>query len=93
MKIYFSRHRIALGQILKNNHFQLDPQFFDAKQKQTLLRALFNNKQVSEQDLNKLGINTFMPQESRSLLLDQYAHGLVFNVISQKIECYAAGCD
>lgn len=86
-----SRHRIALGQILKNNHFQLDPQFFDAKQKQTLLRALFNNKQVSEQDLNKLGINTFMPQESRSLLLDQYAHGLVFNVISQKIECYAAG--
>lgn len=86
-----SRHRLALGQILKNNHFQLDSQFFDAKQKQTLLRALFNNKQVSEQDLNKLGITTFTPQDNRNLLLDQYEHGLVFNVISQKIECYAAG--
>ncbi len=86
-----TRHRDALGEILKSNSFQLDPQFFDAKQKQTLLRVLFNNKQVSEQDLQKLGITTFVPQDNRNLLLDQFDHGLVFNVISQKIESYAAG--
>ena len=67
-----SRHRLALGQILKNNHFQLDSQFFDAKQKQTLLRALFNNKQVSEQDLNKLGITTFTPQDNRNFFVWLY---------------------
>ena len=85
------RHRMALGQILKTNALALDDQFFDAKQKQALLRELFSNKQVDQQDLAKLGIQVNMPQEKRSLLQDSYDHGLVFNVISQKIESYAAG--
>src|SRR5690606_11198273 len=34
------RHRMALGRILKNNDLQLDAQFFDANQKQTILREL-----------------------------------------------------
>ncbi len=85
------RHRAALGHILKSNALALDDQFFDAKQKQALLRELFSNKQVDQQDLAKLGIQVSMPQEKRSLLQDAYGHGLVFNVISQKIESYAAG--
>ncbi len=44
-----TRHRDALGEILKSNSFQLDPQFFDAKQKQTFLGyCLITNKSVSE---------------------------------------------
>ncbi|MBL8322358.1 MAG: hypothetical protein JNJ93_08820, partial [Acinetobacter sp.] len=85
------RHRQALGHILKSNDLALDSQFFDAKQKQALLRELFSNKQVDQQDLAKLGIEVSMPQEKRSLLQDAYGHGLVFNVISQKVESYAAG--
>lgn len=85
------RHKAALGHILKSNALALDSQFFDAKQKQTLLRELFSNKQVDQQDLAKLGIQVNMPQEKRSLLQDAFQHGLVFNVISQKIESYAAG--
>lgn len=85
------RHREALGHILKSNDLALDSQFFDAKQKQALLRELFSNKQVDQQDLAKLGIEVSMPQEKRSLLQDAYEHGLVFNVISQKVESYAAG--
>lgn len=85
------RHRNALGSILINNDLQLDSQFFDAKLKQNLLRELLSNKQVSQQDLLKLGIQVNLPQENRSHLLDCFGHGLVFNVISQKIESYAAG--
>ena len=83
-------HRKSLGSILKNNDLQLDTNFFDAKQKQQLIRSLFSNKQVDQHDLLKLGLQVNMPQESRSLLHDYLGHGLVFNVISQKIESYAA---
>ena len=37
----------------------------------------------------KLGIQVNLPQENRQILLDIYGHGLVFNVISNKIESYA----
>ncbi|CAB1218997.1 hypothetical protein [Acinetobacter bouvetii] len=84
------RHRDALGSILVNNDLQLDNQFFDSKLKQNLLRELLSNKQVSQQDLLKLGIQVNLPQENRSQLMDCFGHGLVFNVISQKIESYAA---
>ena len=84
------RHKNALGSILINNDLQLDNQFFDAKLKQQLLRELLSNKQVSQQDLLKLGIQVNLPQENSSQLLDSFGHGLVFNVISQKIESYAA---
>ena len=83
------RHRQSLANILKNNDLKLDNQFFDAKLKQNLLRELLSSKQVSEQDLLKLGIQLNLPQENRSLLMDCFGHGLVFNVISQKIESYA----
>lgn len=85
------RHRQALGRILKNNDLLLDTQFFDAAQKQVILRELLSNKQVDQQDLLKLGIHLNLPQENRQLLLDAYGHGLVFNVISNKIESYADG--
>ena len=84
------RHKNALGSILINNDLQLDNQFFDAKLKQQLLRELLSNKQVSQQDLLKLGIQVNLPQENSSQLLDSFGHSLVFNVISQKIESYAA---
>ena len=84
------RHKNALGSILINNDLQLDNQFFDAKLKQQLLRELLSNKQVSQQDLLKLGIQVNLPQDNSSQLLDSFGHGLVFNVISQKIESYAA---
>lgn len=56
-----------------------------------ILRELLQNKQVDQHDLLKLGIHVNLPQENRQLLLDQYGHGLVFNVISHKIESYAEG--
>ena len=84
------RHKHALGQILKNNELQLDSSFFDAKLKQNLIRSLLSNKQVDQHDLHKLGIQFNLPQESRRQLMDCFGHGLVFNVISQKIESYAA---
>lgn len=82
-------HRRSLGQILKNNDFQLDSNFFDAKLKQSLIHSLFSNKQVDQHDLKKLGMQVNVPQETRSLLLDDFGHGLVFNVITQKLESYA----
>ena len=84
------RHRHALGRILKQNDLALDGQFFDAKQKQQILRELLSNKQVDEQDLIKLGIHVDMPDEHPNLLLDCFGHGVVFNVLSHKIESYAA---
>lgn len=82
-------HRKSLGSILKNNDLQLDTQFFDAKQKQQLIRSLFSNKQVEEHDLIKLGLQPNVQHESRSLLTNIFGHGLIFNIISQKIESYA----
>ena len=52
---------------------------------------MFSNKQVDQQDLAKLGIEVNMPQEKRNLLQDRFGHGLVFNIISQKVESYAKG--
>lgn len=87
-----SRHKHALGRILKNNDLALDTQFFDAKQKQAILRELLSHGQVDQQDLMKLGIQVghFPDEGQRNLLLDCFGHGVVFNVISQKIESYAA---
>ncbi len=85
------RHRGALAKILKHNDLSLDAQFFDANQKQLILRELMRNKQVDQHDLMKLGIQVNLPQENRQLLLDAHGHGLVFNVISQKLESYADG--
>ena len=84
------RHKDSLGHILKSNDLALDAQFFDAKQKQAILRELLSNKQVDQQDLMKLGIQVSMPNEHKKLLLDAFGHGVVFNVLSQKIESYAA---
>ena len=84
-------HKGALGQILKRNDLALDNQFFDAKQKQAILRELLSNKQVDQHDLNKLGIQVQLPNEdNKKLLLDTFGHAVVFNVLSQKIESYAA---
>lgn len=83
-------HSHSLGKILKNNDFQVDRNFFDSKLKQSLIRSLFSNKQVDQNDLDKLGLQINVPQETRNLLLDDFGHGLVFNVISQKIESYAS---
>ncbi|ALH94426.1 hypothetical protein [Acinetobacter equi] len=83
-------HSHSLGKILKNNDFQVDGNFFDSKLKQSLIRSLFSNKQVDQNDLKKLGLQINVPQEIRNLLLDDFGHGLVFNVISQKIESYAS---
>ncbi len=82
------RHRFALGRILKNNDLALDQQFFDTKLKQSLVRELLSNKQVSQHDLEKLGIQFNLPQEHHNYLLDSFGHALVFNVISQNIESY-----
>ncbi len=83
-------HRWSLGRILKYNNLQLDSNFFDAKLKQNLIRSLLSNKQVDQHDLNKLGLQIQLPYENRNVLLDHFGHGLVFNIISQKIESYAA---
>lgn len=82
------RHRFALGRILKNNDLALDQQFFDSKLKQSLVRELLSNKQVSQQDLEKLGIQFNLPQEHHNYLLDSFGHALVFNAISQNLESY-----
>jgi SAM-dependent methyltransferase len=83
------RHRFSLGRILKNNELELDGQFFDAKLKQSIIRELLSNRQVSQTDLLKLGIQVNLPQENSCQLMDSFGHGLVFNMISQKIESYA----
>lgn len=83
------RHRFSLGRILKNNELELDGQFFDSKLKQSIIRELLSNRQVSQTDLLKLGIQVNLPQENSCQLMDSFGHGLVFNMISQKIESYA----
>lgn len=85
-------HQSMLGQILQSNDLALDPQFFDAKQKQAIMRELFKNTQVTQQDLLKLGIQVSEDEQqddNTTLLLDHFGHGVVFNVVSQKIESYA----
>ena len=84
------RHRRALGDMLKSYPDQLEPHFFDAQLKQSLIRELLNNKQVSAQDLAKLGIEIKLPLANQTQVLRNcYGHALVFNIISRKIESYA----
>lgn len=83
-----SRHSKALGRILKNNDLQLDPQYFDPALKQLITRIMLSRRQVTEQDLQKLGIKVNLPQESRLKLQDNFGSFLVFNLISSKIESY-----
>ena len=84
-----TRHSAALGRILRSNHMQLDDQYFDASLKQMITRIMLSKRQVTEQDLQKLGIKVNLPVENtRSQLQDHYGHFLVFNIISNKIESY-----
>ena len=80
------RHRFSLGRILKNNELELDGHFFDAKLKQSIIRELLSNRQVSQTDLLKLGIQVNLPQENSCQLMDSFGHGLVFNMISQRLK-------
>lgn len=84
-----SRHSKALGRILKNNDLQLDAQYFDPALKQLITRIMLSRRQVTEQDLQKLGIKVNLPQESHLKLQDHFEHFLIFNLISSKIESYA----
>lgn len=84
-----SRHSKALGLILKNNDLQLDAQYLDPTLKQLITRVMLSRRQVTEQDLQKLGIKVSLPQESRLQLQDQHAGFLIFNMISSKIESYS----
>ena len=81
-------HNEALGNILKGVDLQLDSTFFDASLKQTITRILLTNKRVDEQDLQKLGIQLNLSFENKTQLLDSFGNVLVFNVITQKMECY-----
>lgn len=84
-----SRHSKALGRILKNNDLQLDAQYLDPTLKQLITRVMLSRRQVTEQDLQKLGIKVNLPQESRLHLQDQFEGFLIFNMISSKIESYS----
>ncbi|MBF7695518.1 hypothetical protein [Acinetobacter rathckeae] len=83
-----SRHSKALGRILKNNDLQLDAQYFDPALKQLITRVMLNRRQVTEQDLQKLGIKVNLPQESHLKLQDHFENFLIFNLISSKVESY-----
>lgn len=83
-----SNHSKALGRILKNNDLQLDAQYLDANLKQMITRVMLSRRQVTEQDLQKLGIKVNTPQESRPRLQDHHGNFLVFNMISNKVEGY-----
>lgn len=82
-------HNAALGNILKSLDMQLDSQFFDNQLKQNITRILLSNKQVSERDLAKLGIQLNLPAEKKKQIYNYLDHVLVFNLISSKLECYA----
>lgn len=82
-------HNAALGDILKSLDMQLDNQFFDNQLKQNITRILLSNKQVSERDLAKLGIQLNLPAEKNKQVYNYLDHILVFNLISSKLECYA----
>lgn len=83
-----TRHSKALGIILKNNDLQLDAQYFDPNLKQLITRVMLSRRQVTEQDLQKLGIKVNAPHEARRQLQDHFGNFLVFNLISSKIESY-----
>lgn len=88
-----SRHSAALGRILRNNELHLDDQYFDANLKQLITRVMLSRRQVTEQDLQKLGIKVNLPtsqQEANDQLQDNFGHHLVFNLISHKLESYLA---
>ncbi|MEB3767207.1 hypothetical protein [Acinetobacter sp. MD2] len=83
------RHSAALGRILRSNNLQLDDQYFDANLKQMITRIMLSKRQVTEQDLQKLGIKVNLPVDTaRAQLQDHYGNFLVFNLISHKIESY-----
>lgn len=84
------QHNESLGKILKSNDLQLDKTFFDATVKQLITRTMLSKKQVTEQDLEKLGISVNFLPETPSELQDDMGACLVFNVINQKIESYPA---
>lgn len=86
-----SRHSAALGRILRNNELHLDDQYFDANLKQLITRVMLSKRQVTERDLEKLGIKVNLPPsqvESNGQIQDVFGHHLVFNLISHKIESY-----
>ena len=83
-----SRHSKALGRILKNNDLQLDAQYLDPNLKQLITRVMLSRRQVTEQDLQKLGIQVNTPKETRPQLQDCFGNFLVFNMISNKVESY-----
>ncbi|MEB3753277.1 hypothetical protein [Acinetobacter sp. MD2(2019)] len=85
-----TRHSAALGRILRSNQMQLDDQYFDASLKQMITRIMLSKRQVTEQDLQKLGIKVNLPVDTtRAQLQDHYGNFLVFNLISHKIESYS----
>ena len=83
-----SRHSAALGRILRSNELHLDDQYLDANLKQLITRVMLNRRQVTEQDLQKLGIKVNLSQATNNHLQDHYTNQVVFNLISHKIECY-----
>ena len=84
-----SRHSAALGRILRSNDLQLEDQYLDANLKQLITRIMLSRRQVTEQDLQKLGIKVNLPQDNHpTQLQDCYGNFLVFNIISNKIESY-----
>ncbi len=86
-----SRHSAALGRILRNNELHLDDQYFDANLKQLITRVMLSKRQVTEQDLQKLGIKVNLPisqLEASGELQDRFGQHLVFNLISHKLESY-----
>ncbi len=85
---FLPAHSKALGRILKHNNLQLDDQYLDANLKQLITRTLLSKRQVTEQDLQKLGIKVNLPQDNRNQLQDYFGNTLVFNLISQKLESY-----
>ena len=83
-----SRHSAALGRILRSNDLHLDDQYLDANLKQLITRVMLNRRQVTEQDLQKLGIKVNLSQATSNQLQDHFGNLVVFNLISHKIECY-----
>jgi hypothetical protein len=88
-----TRHHQALLRILENNDFVLDERYFDVLLKQKLVQQLFNLKQGTEQNLQKLGIQPHFVQHTEITALSiRTVHDkfLVFNLVSLKLESYSA---
>ncbi|ENW97648.1 hypothetical protein F903_00164 [Acinetobacter sp. NIPH 298] len=87
------RHHRALLKILENNDLQLDERYFDATIKQKLVQQLFKLKQGTEQNLHKLGAIPHFVQHAEALspnVRTTQQNFLVFNVVTLKLESYAA---